>query len=122
MISNLSLLNKTLIRWVVVLLILPLAILIVSCGDDLPVTNSTYSTSTVTGLVVNLESTSLVDLYSLTVVDESQIEWYFLADGYKGFTQSHLKQHMLLGDPVAVVFHIESGEMLIDNIDDWVEE
>ena len=122
MISNLSLLNKTLIRWVLVLLILPLAILIVSCGDDLPVTNSTYSTSTVTGLVVNLESTSLVDLYSLTVVDESQIEWDFLADGYKGFTPSHLKQHMLLGDPVAVVFHIESGEMLIDNIDDWVEE
>ena len=122
MISNLSLLHKTLIKWVSLLFIFPLAIVILSCAADLPVDQSTYTTSTVTGLVVDLESTSLIDLYSLTVVDGSHIEWYFLADGYKGFTPSHLKQHMLLGDPVAVVFHIESGEMLIDNIDDWVEE
>jgi len=104
------------------LLIFLLTIVILSCAADLPVAQSAYNTSTVTGLVVGLESTSLIDLYSLTVVDGSHIEWYFLADGYKGFTPSHLKQHMLLGDPVAVVFHIESGEMLIDNIDDWVEE
>ena len=122
MIYKLALLNKTLTWWVGILLTLFSAIVIVSCSDDLPAARSTHNTSTVTGFVVKLESTSLVDLYSLTVVDESQREWYFLADGYKGFTPSHLKQHMLLGDLVLVVFHIESGEMLIDNIDDWVHE
>ena len=122
MICELSLLNKTLTWWVGILLILSSAIVIVSCSDDLPVARSTYNTFIVTGFVVELESTSLVDLYSLTVVDESQREWYFLADGYKGFTPSHLKQHMLLGDQVLVIFHIESEEMLIDKIDDLVQE
>ena len=72
----------------------------------------------VRGMVVEVDAASLLDLESLTVLDDAGKRWTFVARGYRGFTPSHLNEHRVLGDPVTVVFHRGSGGLVIDDITD----
>ena len=72
------------------------------------------ATSTVIGLVAEVEAKSVLELCSLAVRDASGQRWIL---GPTDFTPSHLKQHMLLGEPVSVTLHDDSG-LVSDEIAD----
>ena len=59
-------------------------------------------------------------LESLTLVDENGTRWMFEARGrqVEGFTPSHVREHMVLGQPVRVTFHRENGALIINDITD----
>ena len=107
--------------WVLIVVLIAVVV-IQSCGGGISVGDSSIGGSTVRGLVVGLESKSLTNLYSITLMDQSNREWYFIARGYQGFSPSHLKQHMLLGDPVLVVFHEDGNDLIVDDIEDWIDD
>ena len=117
--------------WVLIVVLIAVVV-IQSCGGgisvgdssigDSSIGDSSIGGSTVRGLVVGLESKSLTNLYSITLMDQSNREWYFIARGYQGFSPSHLKQHMLLGDPVLVVFHEDGNDLIVDDIEDWIDD
>ena len=87
-----------------------------ACGsDEAPSPNAT---ETVRGVVVEVEAASLLELESLIVLDDAGKEWTFVARGYRGFTPSHLNEHRVLGDSIAVNFHRENATLVIDDITD----
>ena len=70
-------------------------------------------------MVVEVEAASLLELKSLIVLDDAGKEWTFVARGYRGsFTPSHLNEHRVVGDPIAVTFHRENGDLVVDDITD----
>ena len=87
-----------------------LAIMPVACGEE--------KTGVVRGVVTGVEAMSLLELRSLDVEDEDGDTWHFEARGFKGYTPSHLREHMVQGLRVAVVYHKEKGAMVIDEITD----
>ena len=76
--------------------------------------------SEVRGMVQAVEPRSLVDIESLTVVDDEGVVWVFQGGPRTptGFTPSHLREHMLLGEPVSVFYHADGETLVIDDITD----
>ena len=76
--------------------------------------------SEVRGMVQAVEPRSLLDIESLTVVDDEGVVWVFQGGPrtLAGFTPSHLREHMLLGEPVSVFYHAEGETLVIDDITD----
>ena len=98
--------------------ILCLAVL-AACGDKEAGASSGESGSSWTsGVVLEIEAASLLELTALDVLDESGRRWHFVAGGYKGFPPSHLREHMLQGLPVSVRYHKSSGTLVIDEVTD----
>ena len=74
---------------------------------------------TVSGLIRQVDSRSLLKVRSLTVEDDSGTRWVFEADQrFDDFTPSHLREHMVLGLRVAVTFHRDEGRLIIDALSD----
>ena len=88
-----------------------------ACGETPP---RTGAESEVRGMVQAVEPRSLLDIESLTVVDEQGVVWTFQGGPLTpaGFTPSHLREHMLLGEPVSVFYHAEGDALVIDDITD----
>ncbi len=83
-----------------------------ACGDQ---------AGAVRGRVVDVQSASLLELTSAEIVDGDGKRWRFEARGFSDpidFTPSHLRAHMVLGEPVTVEYHKEDGVLVIDDIDD----
>jgi hypothetical protein len=72
----------------------------------------------VRGVVLEVQATSLTDLGSLVVRDQSGVTWRFEARGYRGESPSHLRVHMVQGLTVTVKYHEEQGSLVIDEITD----
>lgn len=85
-----------------------------SSGEQKPATK----TESVRGQVVEVEAASIVELASLAVRDEEGTTWSFAGNRYRGVGPSHLREHMLQGLAVTVVFHVEDDVRLIDEITD----
>jgi hypothetical protein len=75
----------------------------------------------VRGHVVDVQSESLLELTSAEIMDGDGKRWRFEARGFSDsaeFTPSHLREHMVLGEPVTVKYHDEDGVLVIDDITD----
>ena len=75
----------------------------------------------VRGHVVDVQSESLLELKSAEIMDGDGKRWRFEARGLSDpadFTPSHLREHMVLGEPVTVKYHSEDGVLVIDDISD----
>lgn len=66
---------------------------------------------TVRGMVVDFQ-TSSVDQVSMLMIHEDDTAkiWTFHVNEYIGFRPSHLRQHMLLGESLAVHYETIDGE------------
>ena len=78
------------------------------------------SLETVRGLVLQVESESLISLAALEVQDSDGRLWRFEGRGkvVPGFTPSHLNEHKLLGQEVGVTFYREGEALVLHNITD----
>ena len=95
------------------LLILAVAALaLVGCQQD------ERTTGSVTGFVVEVTSSSLVEVAGLSVTDDSGKTWVFVSRGYRGFSPSHLNEHRVQGSSVTVSFYVDAGERVIEAITD----
>lgn len=91
-------------------LMLPVAVqtAALSCQGD-----ASHATEQVRGRIVEVQASSLLTLTSMAVVDDSGRRWEFVAQGgYQGFPPSHLREHMLLGQPVTVTYR-RRGDLLV---------
>ena len=68
----------------------------------------------VQGLVVDVQSSSITDLDSVTVRDERGTLWTFKVGSSVSFSQSHLREHQAFAWPVTV-FYEETPEGLLAN-------
>ncbi len=88
------------------------ASVLASCGCS--------DTETARGLIQEVQSESLLELKSLTLRTRSGETLEFAANGktFAGFSPSHLREHMVLGDPVTITFHREGETLVIDDVTD----
>ena len=97
-------------------LVLALALL-PGCGGNTEATPE--GRGLVQGLVVAVEGRSIIELESLSIRDEAGKVWTFTSGaGYVGFTPSHLREHQLLGHPVAVTYVVEGDTLVALEITD----
>lgn len=75
----------------------------------------------VTGLIQQIESRSLLEIASMTIVDGTGKVWIFEDGGRRPleFSPSHLRDHMLSGLRVRVAYHREGDRLIIDGVTDW---
>ena len=85
---------------------------LVACQQD------ERATESVSGTVVEVTSSSLVELEELSVTDDSGKTWVFVSRGYGGFSPSHLDEHRVQGSPVTVSFYVDGDERVIETITD----
>ncbi len=115
--STCFVLNKALISFG----IWPLAIVVVALGGcDRTPEGTAKGLSSFTGTVTSFEAESLLELESITVVNESGEVLEFFADGRRleEFTPAHVREHMVLGDPVEVTYRESGGRLLIVSLRD----
>ena len=98
-------------------LLLP-AMIAVWLGCNSEVNRSSQETEIIRGLILEVNAKSLLDIESLTIVDNVGNKWNFNAMGFRGFTPSHLNEHRVLGDPITVTFHRAEGALVIEEISD----
>ena len=81
--------------------------------DDVP-EGATEAHSSFTGTVTGVKIRSLLEFESITVASESGAALDFHTGGrrFDEFTPSHIREHMILGDPVEVTYR-RSGDMLL---------
>lgn len=99
------------IRASAALALVVLLIAVAACGSD-------ESGPSVTGQVIAVESRSITEFETLTVLDDDGKEWRFKGGLFSGFTPSHLQEHMALGDPVRVWYVQEGDELRVTRIAD----
>ena len=74
---------------------------------------------TIEGLIVEVESQSLVEASSITVVDRSGEEYMLYLEGnYGPFTPSHLREHMTAGMPISVEYVVADYKLNVIAISD----
>ena len=76
----------------------------------------------VSGVVLNVTARSLTQIDVLTVRDKSGVTWDFQGGAYKGYSPSHLREHMLQGLRVTVSYREENGVLVIDEVADYMPE
>ena len=80
-----------------------MAFLIQGCASPENKINS--KVLSIDGLIVEVESQSLVDVSSITVVDRFGEEYMLYMEGnYGPFTPSHLREHMIAAIPISVEY------------------
>ncbi len=82
-------------------------------------TDDTGPPQSVRGVVVRVEARSLTELEFLDVRDETGFVWRFRPGiSHRGFTPSHLREHMVLAQPVTVIFRWNGDTPLIEDVAD----
>ena len=73
----------------------------------------------VRGVVVRVEARSLTELEFMDVRDDTGFVWRFRPGiAYRGFTPAHLREHMVQGLPVTVVYRWKEGAPLMEDVTD----
>ena len=80
-----------------------LLMLLAACGNG---------EQSVQGIITDVQPRSLTEIATLTVRDDAGRPWTFETEGPIDFTPSHLREHMLRGEPVTVDYEDE-GERLV---------
>ncbi len=88
----------------VLLLVGMVPLLVAACGD---------SVSEMRGLITEVQAASLTEVESFTLQEEGTGKlWTFTAEGFIGFTPSHIRQHMLEGQMVVVRYRDSYGRLV----------
>ena len=74
----------------------------------------------VRGQIIELSAESLHTIEVLAVEDGNGRIWRFDRQDRPspGFTPSHLREHMILGNPITITFHEHGGVLVIDVLKD----
>ena len=91
---------------------------LMACAGGREPVSEAPAAETVSGFVTAVEAKSIAELASVDVEDAQGVMWHFVARGFKGFTPSHLKEHMVQGLSVSVTYHKENGTLVIEEITD----
>lgn len=101
--------------------VLALLLIAVGCsgstGDE-----GTDEIQKVSGVITDVEARSLLELESIELLDEHGIRWRLqasrrgLTGGIHGFTPSHLREHMVQGAPIVVMYIEDDGVLTIVSI------
>ena len=91
------------------MLLASLLLFLTSCGNG---------EQSVQGLITEVQPRSLTEIATLTVRDDGGRLWTFETAGPIGFTPSHLREHMLTGQPVVVDYEGEGEQLLAVRITD----
>ena len=104
--------TRILFLLIFVLLVMISSIVGASCFDN--------NLNTVTGQVLDVETSSVTTVASLTLEDDSGKQWRFEGGGvFAGFTPAHLIEHRALGEPVTVEYEeTDSGILRIMHLAD----
>ena len=113
-------------RWIALVAVaLALAFAILSCengdnSDSAPNAGDEFRLESVRGMVLDVESESLISLAALEVQADDGTVWRFEGRGkvVPGFTPSHLNEHKLLGQSVLVTFYREGESLILHDITD----
>ena len=104
---------------------LALAFALLSCedgdnSDGAPNAGSELRLESVRGMVLEVEAESLISLAALEVRSDDGAVWRFEGRGkvVSGFTPSHLNEHKLLGQSVAVTYYREGEKLILHDITD----
>ena len=75
--------------------------------------------SFVSGYVVNVESLSLKKLKSFELIDQKDRKIFLIVQGDLGkFSPSHMRQHMLIGEPITVKYFVKDGKNIVESVED----
>jgi len=110
--------RQGLLRWLAILAILAGATALGASSCANSGKKQSEKSELVRGHLIEVEAASIVEVASLAIRDEDGTTWSFDAMRYRGVTPSHLRDHMLRGLPITVVFHVENDVRLIDEITD----
>ena len=86
-----------------------LLLLLAGCGNG---------EQSVQGIITEVQPRSLTEVATLTVRDDAGRLWTFETAGALGFTPSHLREHMLTGQPVNVDYEDEGERLLAVRVTD----
>ena len=102
------------------LIALSLALSSAVCGSSENGVIDGPETISVHGLLQEVEPRSLLEVGSLIVRDDDGRDWVIEGRGTEiaGFSPSHVREHMVLGQPIRVLFHREDGVLVLDDITD----
>ena len=77
-----------------------------------------------TGTVIDFKAESLLEFESITVANESGVVLDFHSEGnrFEEFTPAHVREHMVLGDPVEVGYREIGERLLIVSLRDLYDE
>ena len=97
--------------------------LIIACGGNSPDLGSPDMDNPkggqVRGMVLEVVGRNIVELETLRIRDETGKEWTFgAAQGFVGFSPSHLREHQLAGESVVVTYVTRGGELVAVDITD----
>ncbi len=72
------------------------------------------------GLVTDVAARTLLEFETIEVTDANGRAMVFHANGgaFDEFTPSHIREHMLLGEPVEVGYRAEGGRLIIVSLRD----
>jgi|TARA_B100001971_G_C17808833_1_gene343003 hypothetical protein len=77
------------------------------------------SHDTMHGRVTDVQTRSITEIESLSVVDEAGETWLFATEGPLELTPSHLREHMLGGDEIRVRFKRVDAGLIAVGISDY---
>lgn len=77
-----------------------------------------------TGTVIDFKAESLLEFESITVANESGVVLDFHSEGkrFEEFTPAHVREHMVLGDPVEVGYREVGDRLLIVSLQDLYDD
>ena len=72
------------------------------------------------GRIINIDSISITESNSITLIDRNEKIWKFdFEDEFNHFTPSHLKEHMISGDLIKIIFLPSQDSRTIVDITDY---
>ena len=96
-----------------------LAVWLAAVGCGSAATDGERPPEMVRGAVVRVQARSLTELDFLDVRDDTGFIWRFRPGlSYRGFTPSHLREHMVQGLPVTVVYRWKDDALLMEAVTD----
>ena len=100
-------------RSVLLAVILTGAILLTACGS------SDDALGTVHGSVTDVQERSITEIESFSVRDDTGETWIFTTEGPLEPFPDHLRQHMLIGQQVRVIFENQDASLIAVSILDY---
>ena len=97
---------------------------VVLVGCDRTTGGTTTSHSSFMGTVASFQAKTLLELESITIANESGVVLQFHAAGrrFEEFTPAHIREHMVLGDPVEVTYRQSEDRLLMVSLRDAFDE
>ena len=95
----------------------------VSCAGGTPDSTGSQTPqpdgfASVTGRIQDVKSSSFLAIGSVTLVDDEGVVWEFEGNdvAIPEFSPSHLRDHMLRGLPIVVVYRVEGGSLILVDV------